>query len=134
MVHKFVPRQAQMNFFLNNPNGPVGLHFKKRALAIQTMAKLSAGVKTGALKKSIHIKHRRSPLGQDWLIGSNVSHAYMHHEGTSRHVILPKKVGGKLAFMGNRGGKPTLIVVDRVNHPGTKPNPYLSRWLYLATI
>lgn len=123
-----------MNFYLNNPKGEVGEYFKRRAIYIQNFGKLSAGVKTGALRKSIHIKHRKSALGQDWLIGSPLKYAEYHHEGTRPHVILPKKAGGKLAFMGTRGGKPTLIVVDRVNHPGTKPKKFLSRWLYIATV
>jgi len=41
-------------------------------------------------------------------------------EGTRPHTILPKKAGGVLAFkIGNR-----QMFATKVNHPGTKPNPY----------
>ncbi len=129
----FKPRTTQMNYFLNSADGEVGRYFFKRAMAIQAAAKISAGVKTGALKKSIHIKYSRKVWGQDWTIGSPLKYAYVHHEGARPHVILPQKVGGKLAFMGRDSkGRTRLIVVDRVNHPGHRGRKFLSTWLFLA--
>ena len=45
--------------------------------------------------------------------------------GTRPHEIRPKKIGGVLAFMGPNG----MVFARKVNHPGTKANPYHKRAL-----
>jgi len=135
MATKFVPRSAGMDYTLKNSVGPVGRHLYKRALIIQAGARAQVGFKTGKLKASIHIMQNRTPLGQEVWIGSPIKeYALIHHNGSKPHVILPRAVGGKLVFMGNSGGRMRLIVTDRVNHPGTKPNPYLKDWLFVAVL
>lgn len=46
-------------------------------------------------------------------------------EGTAAHVITPRHKGGVLAFQ----YKGELVFAKRVQHPGTKPNPYHMRTL-----
>ncbi len=45
--------------------------------------------------------------------------------GTRPHEIRPKKAGGVLVFMGRNG----MVFARKVNHPGTKANPYHKRAL-----
>ena len=84
-------------------------------------AKQKVGVKTGALRKSIHMKHLGNRSGQYLWIGSKLPYAYLHHQGTKPHPIVAKNPGGELVFM----RKSRLIRTPMVNHPGTRPNWYL---------
>lgn len=85
-------------------------------------AKLQVGVRTGALRSSIHKRHLGSMSGQYLWIGSTKNYAYLHHEGTRPHIILPKEPDGALIF--RKGAR--IISTKRVLHPGTRPNRYLS--------
>jgi hypothetical protein len=125
--------EGELDMVLNSPQGMVGRHLAKRAYIIETAAKQQVGVQTGRLRNSIKTKTFRTTTGQGVSVGSEVSHALIHHEGSRPHVILPKVQGGKLVFMGGTGGT-KLIVTDRVNHPGTRPNRYLSDWLFVAVL
>lgn len=128
MANVFVWRKAEKNFLLNSPSGAVGRDLARRAFLVKNAAQAQVGVKTGALKASIRVWHERDPVyGQALRIGSRLNYAYMHHEGTKPHVILPVRAPS-LVF--TRRGR--LIVTDRVNHPGTKPNRYLTDNLYLS--
>ena len=112
---------------LNSPNGEVGRDLKKRAVRVQAAAKRQVGVKTGRLKRSIRIYgHRKVGSGQRMYIGSSVPYALMHHNGTKRHMIFPKK-RSYLKFR-NKG---VIVFARSVNHPGTRPNRYLTDNLYL---
>jgi hypothetical protein len=55
-------------------------------------------------------------------VGSRLSYAYMHHEGTKPHVITPNPPNTVLVF--GKGSR--VIHTKMVKHPGTKPNRYLS--------
>jgi hypothetical protein len=73
------------------------------------------------------MRHFRDSRGQYVQIGSALSYALMHHEGTRPHKITASKAP-KLVFA-KRGA---LIATISVQHPGTKPNKYLSDNLPLA--
>jgi hypothetical protein len=112
---------------LNSPRGTVGREIKKRAIKVQAAAKRQVGIKTGRLQRSIRIYgHKKIANGQRMYIGSAVPYALMHHEGTKRHMIFPKK-RSYLKFR----SKGVLVFARAVNHPGTKPNRYLKDNLYL---
>lgn len=115
-----------LNFELKHPQGMVGAHLHKIGMRIQHGARAQVGVKSGRLKRSIHMTHRRDPMGQAISVGSNVNYAYMHHEGTKPHLIVPKKAE-VLSF--GRGAR--IVHTKVVRHPGTKPNRYLSDQLRL---
>lgn len=112
--------------FLNNPLGPVGKYMFAQALKIQQAARAQVGVDTGKLKMSIHIRRERMMFGQKIEVGSPLNYALMHHEGTKPHVIMPSRAK-VLRF--SAGGR--VIYTNKVNHPGTRPNRYLSDNLYL---
>lgn len=114
---------------LRGPQGPVALHLQERGTVIQIAARVQVGKQTHRLENSI-VK-RMVDQGEDIgiMVGCDtVPYALLHHEGTEPHVILPKKPGGVLVFTVNG----TKVFTTKVNHPGTKPNPYLSDHLHLA--
>lgn len=95
------------------------------ARRVMNRAKVLAPVDTGRLRASIRIESRRTlTLRSVYTIGSDVSYAAMVHDGTRSHKIRPKsakalrfRVGGKVVF------------AQVVNHPGTKPRPFLDKAL-----
>jgi hypothetical protein len=111
-----------LNFELKAREGMVGKWLHKKALLIQQDAQKMVGVKTGKLKRSIHIRHISSSSGQSVKIGSNLSYALAHHEGTKPHLIMPKPPKSMLRFT----SKARIIHSRVVYHPGTKPNRYLT--------
>lgn len=113
---------------LNQRTGAVGRHLLKKAKVITAAAKTQVGVDTGKLKKSIDTNFERTAVGPQVRIGSDVSYALIHHEGSRPHVIVAKPP--KMLTFNGRGGK--VIRTKSVNHPGTKPNRYLSDHLKLA--
>lgn len=94
---------------------------RKRGRIAVRVAKATVGVETGALKRSIHMKEREVRGVPVIRVGSSLRHAYMHHSGTRRHVIRPKKPGGILVFKGKTG----LVRTKRVMHPRVRGNRYL---------
>jgi hypothetical protein len=112
--------RPELHKILNTPKGELWKRLHARGRLITRDAKRQVGVKTGALRSSINMRHRSSATGQYLRIGSNVDYAYYHHEGTKRHLIHAK-TGPNLVFMsGSR-----IIRTPVVNHPGSRPNRYL---------
>jgi hypothetical protein len=115
-----------LDFLVNNPRGPVGIYLYRKGLKIKALARRQVGVDTGSLKSSIHVRRGRTGIGQYVEIGSNKNHAYLHHEGTKPHVILPN-TAKQLRFVAS--GR--MVYTRKVLHPGTKANRYLSDQLYV---
>jgi hypothetical protein len=113
--------EGPLDFLLRNPMGDVGRYMKSRGLAMVTGAKAQVGVDTGALRASIHMRHKRNARYQYIEVVAKTKYAYMHHEGTKPHIITPSR-RTVLRFM-SRG---MLVRTMLVNHPGTRPNRYLS--------
>jgi len=117
----FVPNKAVLDYYLKNPAGPVGRDLYRRSSKVMIAAKRQVGVKSGALRESINMSYEREITGQAIKIGSPLPYAKLHHEGSKPHVILPVQ-GKYLKFVSGR----RLIFATKVNHPGTRPNRYLS--------
>jgi len=108
---------------LNSQRGPVARHVRDIGKVTVRIAKVKAGKKTGLLRRTIKMTRDRSQgIEYSVLVGSDVNHALVHHQGAEPHVIVPKKPDGWLAFRGKNG---QTVVTKRVNHPGHAPNPYL---------
>lgn len=112
------------------------------ASAICSQAKALAPRRTGHLKHSISQSVYPIVGGMKAVIGTNVHYARYVEEGTKPHPIVPKRAGGVLRWVvGNRlvynkkgrinkkASKQSFLYAfaRKVNHPGTKPQPYLSR-------
>jgi hypothetical protein len=111
----------QVKFLTTDSEGLVGKYLIKRAIILKTRAKAQVGVKTGMLRKSISWSYGVGTLGPQVTIGSNLSYARLHHEGSRPHIITPNK--RKSLKFSSRG---PVIFAQRVLHPGTKPNRYLT--------
>jgi len=119
--------KTELDFVLNNPSGDVGRYLARKGRIITVAAKAQVGVRTGALRASIHMRHLRDSRGQFVRIGSALNYAYLHHEGSKPHVITPNRAQ-VLRFV-NRG---RVVYAHAVMHPGTKPNRYLTDNLRLV--
>jgi hypothetical protein len=119
--------QDELRKYLNTQSGDLWWYLNKRGKAAVAGAQAMVGVRTGALKRSIHMKHLGNVTGQYIWIGSKLPYAYAHHEGTRPHIIASKS-GKELVFRG-RGSK-VLVHTPVVKHPGTRPNPYLRAQLH----
>lgn len=104
--------------------GPVGRDLNRRLRTLHFRAEQSAGFRTGELRRRMEIKRKVIRTGLEGQVGSPVKYALLHHQGTRPHVILPRRAKS-LRFV--VGGK--VVFAKRVNHPGTRPNLYLTRWL-----
>lgn len=113
--------KAQLNLILNTPKGNLWGALDRRGHAIVRDAKKKVGVKTGALRSSIHMRHLGNTTGQYLWIGSKKNYAYAHHEGTRPHEIRASKSPVLVFRSGSR-----IVKTPSVNHPGTRPNPYLT--------
>lgn len=122
-----VIRKAELDYLLNNPSGAVGRHLAKKGSAILVAARAQVGVRTGALRNSLHMRHLRDSRGQFVRVGSPLNYALAHHEGTKPHLITPNRAQ-VLRFV--RGS--TVVFAHSVMHPGTKPNRYLTDNLRLV--
>lgn len=117
----FVPNPIMIGWVTKHRNGPVGVHLRKGANKIKAAAQVQAGVRTGALKASIHITQEKTPTGQEVKIGSPLNYALVHHEGSRPHLIVGRK-GGMLRFT----SKGRVVYARAVVHPGTRPNKFLA--------
>lgn len=118
---KVVFRPGDLDNLLNSPRGDVGKYLKGRGLAIKAAAKGQVGFKTGALRASIHLRHKRDARGQYVKIGSPLPYAKVHHEGAKPHLIKPKKRKALRFFTDG-----FMVFAHQVRHPGTRPNRYLT--------
>lgn len=112
---------ARLRLMLNTPRGKLWWALERRGNAIVRSAKRQVGVKTGALRTSIHMRHSGNATGQYLWIGSKKNYAYLHHEGTKPHTITAKDSPVLVFRSGSR-----IIKTPTVNHPGTRANRYLT--------
>jgi hypothetical protein len=118
---KVVIRKAELDYVLNSPSGIVGRYLAKKGKEVEIAAKSQVGVRTGALRASIHMRHLRDSRRQYVMVGSRLNYALMHHEGTKPHIIAANNAKA-LRFV--KSG--AIIYAHSVMHPGTKANRYLS--------
>ena len=109
-------------------SGPVGRDLSRRLRTLEFRARMTAGVKTGRLRRSMETTDRKiTRAGLEARVGSPVKYAKLHHEGTRPHIIRPRNAKALRFVVGGR-----VVFASRVQHPGTRPNPYLTRWLLEA--
>jgi HK97 gp10 family phage protein len=86
---------------------------------LENTAKANTPVRTGTLRRSITSNPVTATHG---VVGTSVPYAKYVHEGTGARVIVPVN---KKALYWPGAAHP----VRRVNHPGTKANPFMRRAL-----
>jgi hypothetical protein len=138
---KMVWDGARMAELLRSPTGPVGRHLIARGEIVKQAARAKAPRKTGCLQESIVKRVEENPatgfvirIVSDTTSCSptRTSYSLFVHEGTEPHVIEPK--GKVLSFYWDRGpdGPGQYFFAGPVQHPGTRPNPFLRDTLPLA--
>jgi hypothetical protein len=111
--------------FLTSPGGSLSKSMKKRGRAMEALAQQKVRSKTGRLKSSIKYDHRILPTAHIVTLTANAPYAKDVHEGTKPRLIEPNDPKGMLRFV-NKG---VIVFAHKVLHPGSKPNPFLSKAL-----
>lgn len=126
---------------LRGPSGMVMRDLIKRATRVQIAAQrqiplghVHAGPTQyqkgiGNLRNSLRKRIVAAGASPTVLVGSDVPYAIFVHEGTRPHVIRPRRARVLVFYVGNQ-----KVVARSVNHPGTKPNRYLTDNLKYAII
>lgn len=103
--------------------GPVGTHLRTATEAVRVAAAVSAPKKTGELAAGHETTydHHRGDLESH--VVAIPKHAIFVIKGTNPHIIVPKKLGGRLVFFWPKVGH--VVALRKVTHPGNLPNDYL---------
>lgn len=124
---------ANYDYMFHNWDGPTGRYIRTRAERLEAIARTAVGYRTGQLKARIGSRYTHRGKALEARVGANVhlpdsratrGYGYWHHEGTLPHVITARKAKA-LRFV--VAGVP--VYRHSVHHPGTKPNPYLTKYL-----
>jgi hypothetical protein len=128
--YKIILDSRAIDEMLRGPNGYVMRDLIRRAEMLQTLAKEQCGFGSGNdphghLRDSIVKRIVSGGSGTPYvMVGSAHPIALIHHDGTAPHVIVPRNAT-VLAFPSDRSPS-GMAFAKRVNHPGTKPNRYLT--------
>jgi hypothetical protein len=120
---------AELNKMLKGPQGEVARFMREIGQKIQTQSKAQVKIRSGRLRNSIRVTERTWRTERAVEVGSKVRYAYLHHEGTRPHLIVPIRRTHLRFRSGAR-----IVFAKSVLHPGTKPNPYLSRPMRLVVL
>ncbi|MGW9299421.1 HK97-gp10 family putative phage morphogenesis protein [Streptomyces cyaneofuscatus] len=91
---------------------------ERTRIDVQNEARRRAPVDTGRLRSSIVSRAETGGRNIGYAVGTNVNYAAAVEYGTAPHVIVPKN-GKALYWPGARHP------VAKVNHPGTRAQPFL---------
>lgn len=112
--------EDRVHEILRLPSGLVRPYIEKKVTEVANLARVQVGVKSGELRASI--SHRMGPVGGEvsGKVKASDWKALMHHEGTKPH-----KIPAKTKVLTVPSGQ-TVLFRQHVNHPGTKPNRFLT--------
>lgn len=132
----FVADAAGFERAFRSWNGTLGQWLNKKTILATTYARDAApgptgrpnnrtGINygTGQLRREIVSARSRWKTELEGQVIAVPKHALMVHEGTRPHTILPKSSPVLSFKWAKAGGK--RVYFKRVNHPGTRRNPYL---------
>jgi len=138
----FVPDVASMQTEFHTWPGLLGRYMRGKTMKLNTLAHASAprpgraprnrtgiNYSTGKLFGSIYprmSKHRNELEGR---VVTTAKHALFVHEGTDPHVIVPRRAP-RLRFFWHKVGH--VVYLQKVNHPGTRAQPFLAENLRAA--
>ena len=112
--------------------GPPGLDFQRRMRTLAYRQRTEAPRRTGKLAESITDRKMTSDPGRFLEAASGVNpgilgqtgYALMQSQGTRPHIIRPRYARALRFVVAG-----VVVYAQRVQHPGTRPNPYLTRHL-----
>jgi hypothetical protein len=133
-VTRVIWNEIALAKLLEGPEGEVAKDLLRRAINVESQAKINASgsnggpkVRTGRLRASIRHQLERDSHGLVARIGSNVEYARYVEEGTEPHRIVARR---KKALHWKGAAHPVLAV----NHPGSRARPYLRPALVAARL
>ena len=88
------------------------------------VARVEVPVRSSELQRSIGSSYHG---GGQWRVTASAPHAKWVHNGTEPHEIRAKR-GRTLRFFWKKVG--LIVYPIAVNHPGTEPNPFLTRAMH----
>lgn len=113
--------------YSSNPlDNMVGYYLRRKGMEMVSAAKRKVGKNTGRLRQSISSNYKKRGTVGVLTITANMPYAKDHHEGTRRHVITPKRAQMLRFSAGSR-----IVYTRKVEHPGTRPNHFLTDTFYL---
>lgn len=93
--------------------------------AYTNLSNTMVNVQTGDLRSNLGWRMRRNRSKTDITISSTMPYSKFVHDGTRAHTIVPKvRDDGKPGVLRFKIGGQTVFS-RRVEHPGTKPRPFL---------
>lgn len=140
---EFVADGRAIAQLLDSEDGPAMRFAATIAVRVRDRSKELVGVsderETGDprhLRDAINMRVGVDEKGPMWLVGSDLPHTLVHHEGSAPHEIRARNARA-LAF---RWGKTrntgrfrvlgaAYAYFKKVQHPGTAPNPFLTQAL-----
>jgi hypothetical protein len=142
MSARFHADNAALQRFINAGHGPIVNDLVRRGDLVKTAAQHqirhghvyaglrgSGGGARQGLADTIHGRLDVTNKGAVYSVGSDLAPlAIIHHEGSRPHQIMPRRAV-ILRFMRPQGG---IVFAQRVRHPGTRPNRYLTDNLHLV--
>jgi hypothetical protein len=117
---RFKPDPVALANLLRGPNGPVARRALEDATLVKREAQRLVGKDTHALEHSIVTRVTVEGQRVVAYVGSEKPYALFHHEGTRAHPIEPVKAKVLRFTVGG-----AVVFAARVQHPGTRRNPYL---------
>lgn len=103
-------------------DGMVDRHLEGLASRVADEGRAGAPVNTGRLRDSI--RFYRDSDGT-WVVIADVPYSLVVHQGSRPHPIEPRRA--KVLRFPSKGG--SVVYTKRVNHPGTRPQPFLTEAL-----
>lgn len=113
-----------LSAFIHDPQGGIYKDLRQRGRRVARRARQLVGVESGSLRASIGVETAYGRKFPEVRVAANHRRAMMHHDGTPPHLITPER-GRVLKF--KVAGK--IVYAEKVDHPGTRANPFLYRAL-----
>jgi hypothetical protein len=100
-------------------------YMNRKVAETVVVARAEAPTKTHALQRSIGSTYHGAGR---WSVTASAQHAKFVHEGTRPHLIRVRPGKKTLKFFWLKVGQ--VVYPVQVRHPGTKPNPFLTRAMH----
>ena len=119
-VATFAPNPAGISHLLRSPSGAVGRWLLALVNEVRIVAQSNAPVVTGKLRNSIVARVIPAGVGLIGEVAAEAAYAVYVEKGTAAHPIVGNPI---LRFPSAQTGM--IVFTPRVDHPGTKANPFL---------
>lgn len=121
MPAEYTPNPTGIAALVRAPGGAVAADLLRRCIRVHARAVVLCRANTGRLRSSIRFWLDTMGGQVVGVVGTDVEYALYVHEGTKAHVIEPRNKS-VLRFQVADG---RVVFAQRVNHPGTRGNPFL---------